>query len=1335
MLIIAQAQPAHAGDLLGGDPPPPLPPRADLSIVKSDSPDPVHAGSYLTYFIELKNHGPDAASAVTLTDAIPAGTTFVSLTQSYGPTFTCTHPSAGGTGTVTCTRASLAAWALAKFRLVVEVDESVPAGTSISNVAAVTSTTTDPYPGNNRDTELTTVKAAAADLSVTKTDSPDPVDAGSNITYTITVRSYGPCNARDVTLRDAVPVGTTFVSFTAPSGWTTTTPPAGGTGVVTATTPKLMNGASATFTLVVNVNEALPAGTITNTATVQSSTNDPNPANNSATATTSVNAKVVLADLSVVKTDSPDPVTAGNNITYTITVNNAGPSAASNVTLTDEVPAGTTFVSFTAPAGWTTTTPAAGGTGPVTATTATLANGVTATFTLVVNVSFALPVAHVITNVATVASTTVDQAPTNNSDTELTIVQVLSDFRVFKTDSPDPVDAGSNITYEIAVNNVGPSQGTVTLTDVIPVGTTFVSLGNAGSSCTTPAAGGTGTVTCTFSMPPNSGVVLTLVVNVNAALPAGTVITNTATVASTTDTNAGNNSATTTTVVGPLADLSVVKTDSPDPVSAGSNITYTITVSNAGPSAASDVSLTDAVPVGTTFVSFTAPAGWTTTTPAAGGTGTVTAITSSFANGATATFTLVVNVNPAATLGTTITNVATVTSSTTDQAPTNNSDTELTHVNVVADLAVTKTDSPDPVDAGSNITYVISTANLGPSESTFTLTDVIPAGTTFVGTENAGTACTTPAPGGTGTVTCTFTLAPGFLWPLTLIVNVSAALPPGTVISNTATVTSTTDPNPANNSATTTTTVGPLADVSVTKTDSPDPVAAGANLTYTITVTNAGPSSASSVTLSDAVPAGTSFVSFAAPAGWTASTPAAGGTGPVIATTPTLASGATATFTLVVNVNPSLPDGTVLSETATVTSSTTDLDPADNADTETTTVAVAADLAITKTDSPDPVLAGANITYTLVLTNIGPSNAQDVTLTDVVPAGTTFVSFTAPAGWSTTTPAAGGTGAVTATSPALASGGSATFTLVVNVDASAPGGSVITNTATVTSTTNDPDATNNSDTETTTVDPLADLSVTKTDSPDPVTAGTDLTYAITVGNAGTSAASNVTLTDVVPTGTTFVSFTAPADWTTTTPAAGGTGTVTAITATFASGATAAFTLVVNVNASAPDGSTITNTVTVTSSTTDPNTANNSDTETTAVGAVAELAVSKTDSPDPVAAGSNISYTLAVFNFGPSDAQNVTMTDALPAGTTFVSWTPPTNWTCTLPAVGSTGTVTCTIPTIASGFALVPVSPLVVNVNAALPADTVLTNTMTISSPAPDPNLTNNTFAETTTVGP
>lgn len=176
-----------------------------------------------------------------------------------------------------------------------------------------------------------------------------------------------------------------------------------------------------------------------------------------------------------------------------------------------------------------------------------------------------------------------------------------------------------------------------------------------------------------------------------------------------------------------------------------------------------------------------------------------------------------------------------------------------------------------------------------------------------------------------------------------LVVNVNAATAQGSTISNTVAVSATNDSTPGNNTGTETTAVNAQADLRVSKTDDAGEAAPGENITYTITLTNAGASDAQTVSFSDAVPANTTFVSASQTSGPTFSlvTPPAGGTGAFTGTAATLAAGATATFELVVMVDATALTGTTISNTVTVTSTTTDPNLANNTDTAETDVAAA----------------------------------------------------------------------------------------------------------------------------------------------------------------------------------------------------------------------------------------------------------------------------------------------------------------------------------------------------------------------------------------------------------
>lgn len=142
------------------------------------------------------------------------------------------------------------------------------------------------------------------------------------------------------------------------------------------------------------------------------------------------------------------------------------------------------------------------------------------------------------------------------------------------------------------------------------------------------------------------------------------------------------------------------------------------------------------------------------------------------------------------------------------------------------------------------------------------------------------------------------------------------------------------------------------ANMSVAISDSPDPVTTGSNVSYTIAVQNGGPVAASSARMTTSVPTGSTFVSVAVPAGWNCTTPGAGGTGPIDCQIASLAAGAPVSFTLVVKADCSLVSGTTLSASASVGSATLDSSPADNTDSETTTV----------TNPPPVITCPANMT-------------------------------------------------------------------------------------------------------------------------------------------------------------------------------------------------------------------------------------------------------------------------------------------------------------------------------------------------------------------------------------
>ena len=244
-------------------------------------------------------------------------------------------------------------------------------------------------------------------------------------------------------------------------------------------------------------------------------------------------------------------------------------------------------------------------------------------------------------------------------------------------------------------------------------------------------------------------------------------------------------------------------------------------------------------------------------------------------------------------------------------------------------------------------------------------------------------------------------------------------------------------------------------DLSITKTDSPDPVVAGTTLTYTITVTNSATATALNVTVKDTIPANTTFLS-ATSSTFSCSGVLVGGTGTLTCTNAFLAQNEVDTITLMVNVDPATPKGTMLSNTATVSSDDTDPTPGNNSATQKTLVDTQADLAVTKLEFPHPLLISSeDIHYTITVTNAGPSNATNFVLSDPTPTHTTFRSVVSPAGFTCTTPPVGNAGLIKCTHPSLPLG-TFTFNVVVRLDQDTLRGTTITDTATVTSDTFDP---------------------------------------------------------------------------------------------------------------------------------------------------------------------------------------------------------------------------------------------------------------------------------------
>ncbi len=561
-------------------------------------------------------------------------------------------------------------------------------------------------------------------------------------------------------------------------------------------------------------------------------------------------ANAPLVDLQITKTDAPDPTTPNGQITYTLTARNNGPSAATNVVVTDVLPVGVTHTNSVSSQGAQPTFNA--GTRTITANLGNLAVNGTATVTITVDVA-ATTVGDV-QNTASITSAETDQNPINNTANATTTVSPRVDVRIAKAGSAANAVAGGTFTYTLTVSNVGPSAATgVTVTDVLPTGLSFVN----GTAANGGAVTNNGQNVTAAIGNLAAGASTTVTINVNVAGTATGNLLNTASVTRNEfDLDATNDTANLTTPVTRQVDIGVTKASNPTTVVPGNQVTYTLVVTNSGPSDATGVIATDTLPAGVTFVSGSGTGGATVTNNS----GIVTANIGNLARNATSTITIIGSVGASVT--TALVNSVTTTRNETDSNAINNNAQVTTQVTPQYDLVITKADAPDPATPGSTLAYTLTVTNNGPSDATgVTVTDPLPTGLTFAsGTATGGG--TVSANGQTVTANLG-TLAPNAS--RTITINATIAGTQRGTLSNTATVTATNantqELNIANNSATQNTTLNPQIDLVVTKTTPAQVAQAGQALTYTITISNNGPSTATSVVATDTLPNGLTFTS------------------------------------------------------------------------------------------------------------------------------------------------------------------------------------------------------------------------------------------------------------------------------------------------------------------------------------------------------------------------------------------------------------------------------------------------------------------------------------------
>ncbi len=1166
---------------------------ADLALTKELTAAPTYVGDMATFRVRVANVGPATATGIVVSDPQPAGLLFQDATPSQG-----TFDDATGEWAV----GDLADGESATIDLTYRVD--IPA--EITNTAEIVATDQDDPTEDDRTAEALVDVDSLIDLSVTKEEVGDPTYLGQRAVFEVTVSNAGPSTASAVAVTDLLPAGLAFLSADPEIG---TYDPATGIWAV--------GQVPAGTSYVLEVRAQVNALSTTNTAEVSGAAEDDadSTPGNIATAPgeddgASVDVTVApRADLSLEKTATP-PAFAGQAATFVIEVANGGPSLATGVEVTDQLPAGLTFVSAT---------PTAGTYDPATGVWTIGALPVDGSEQL--TITAILDVLGPVTNTAEV--TAVDQADPDSTPGNADA-------------APDEDDTGS---AEVAAP--GGSIGDRVWDDVDGDGTqddgepglegVTVTLLQGGAEVDTTTTGADGAYRFDDVLPGAYEVVVDM-----ASAPAGYVATTPATVP--VDLLPGADEDDADVGLSTAVDLRVDKTlTGTPPDSVGGTATFTVTVTNDGPATATGVVVGDQLPAGLAFVA---------STPSQGGydAGTGRWTVGTLAAGSSATLGLAAVVGEEQVVNTAeVLEVDQV-----DPDDEDDTDTATVDVDALVDVSLTKELTTPPVHIGDEATFTVTVANAGPSPATgVEVTDLLPDDLTFVSAA--------PSAGDFDDATGVWTVGDvpaGDEETLEVVVTVDTTDP----VTNTAEVTAAAeadadsepgnrDTDPGEDDAdSATVTAAPLVDLSLAKTETAEPTHLGDVATFVITVANAGPSTATGIDVDESLPAGLGFVSADA---------TEGGYDPVtgIWTIPSLAADRAATL-------PVRATGDALAVAHTAAGGGGDQDDAaegDDSDTAAVAVEALVDVSVDKVETANPTVVGDEASFTITVANGGPAPATGVEVTDLLPAGLAFVAAEAEVGtyddptgvWTVGT---------------LAAGTDATLVVTALV-----GDLTVTNVAEVTATVEDdadstPDngatdpAEDDRDSVELTVDPRIDLSLAKELTVAPTHVGDEATFTLTVANAGPSPATGVEVLDRLPDGLTYVGD----------DTGGAYDPETGVWTVGAVGPLASRTLALTVRVDVPS---VTNLAEVSAADQvdvdsapiedDLGPADPPDQDDEAAAAVeaeplADLSLAKTSSPATVEQGEEATFTLTVTNAGPSPATGIEVTDELPEGVTFVS---------------------------------------------------------------------------------
>lgn len=428
-----------------------LEPIANLGVSVADAPDPAVPGATVTYTTTITNAGPAGGTGVWVTNQTPAGMEVISYSSSRG---VCVNSG----GTIRCDLGAMPAQT--SEQLVVQVRA---ASGSYTNRAALGGQQLDPQLANNSAAQ-TTVVEPRVDLAVDVTSSRTPALLEQPLIFTLALTNAGPDTATGVRVVNELPPGVVLVNASTTHGSCTNQG-----GIVTCHLGAMASQERASVLLTCRPTGL---GPITNLVSVTSDQVDSNLANNSAQA---VNTVDPAADLQLTITDAPDPVPVGRPFTYSIFLTNRGPNVASNIVISDVLPASLNLVSVQTTHGACTNQG-----NSITCAIDQLPAGERPVITITVVSGTVGGVA----NVASVAGQPVDPNNANNSAAAITLVTPVADISVTKAGERPLIWQGDRLMYTLVISNQGPNTATgARLNDALPAGMSLISATASAGSC------------------------------------------------------------------------------------------------------------------------------------------------------------------------------------------------------------------------------------------------------------------------------------------------------------------------------------------------------------------------------------------------------------------------------------------------------------------------------------------------------------------------------------------------------------------------------------------------------------------------------------------------------------------------------------------------------------------------------------------------------------------------------------------------------------------------------------------------------------------------------------